>query len=81
MVTEAAPIFRHVSQSHSLKLMTVIQPPGVQWVVNLLQLNWDMLMTFSLPGFNLKKQMCPWEFHVHDCPESPSTYYMIMESH
>jgi hypothetical protein len=28
---------------------------------------WDMLVTFSLPEFNLKKQMCSsWEFHVDD---------------
>jgi hypothetical protein len=59
--------------------MTVIQPTGVQWVVSLLQLNWHILVTISLPEFNLKKQMCTsWAFYVDDCSESSSTYDMIM---
>jgi hypothetical protein len=59
--------------------MTIIQTPGVQWMVNLLQLNWDILMIFSLPEYNLKKQMCSsWEFHVDDRSESSSTYDMII---
>jgi hypothetical protein len=34
---------------------------------------------FSLPEFNLKKQMCSsWEFHVDDRSESSSAYDMIM---
>jgi hypothetical protein len=34
-----------------------------------------MLVTFSLPEFNLKKQMyTAWEFHVDDHSESSSTY-------
>jgi hypothetical protein len=38
-----------------------------------------MLVTFSLPEFNLKKQMCSsWIFHVDDRSESSSTYDMIM---
>jgi hypothetical protein len=38
-----------------------------------------MLVTFSLPEFNLKTQMCSsWEFHVDDCSESSSTYDMII---
>jgi hypothetical protein len=38
-----------------------------------------MLVTFSLPEFNLKKQMCTsWAFHVDDRSESSSTYDMIM---
>jgi hypothetical protein len=38
-----------------------------------------MLETFSLPEFNLKKQMCTsWAFHVDDCSESSSTYDIIM---
>jgi hypothetical protein len=32
-----------------------------------------MLVTFSLPGFNLKKQIS-WTFHVDDRSESSSTY-------
>jgi hypothetical protein len=36
-----------------------------------------MLVTFSLPEFNLKKQIS-WEFHVDDRSESSSTYDMIM---
>jgi hypothetical protein len=36
-------------------------------------------VTFSLPEFNLKKQMCSsWAFHVDDRSESPSAYDMIM---
>jgi hypothetical protein len=34
----AAAFLRHIPQRHSSKLMTIIQPPGVQWVVSLLQL-------------------------------------------
>jgi hypothetical protein len=34
---------------------------------------------FSLPEFNLKKQMCSsWAFHVDDRSESSSTYDMII---
>jgi hypothetical protein len=36
-----------------------------------------MLVTFSLPEFNLKKQIS-WAFHVDDCSESSSTYDMII---
>jgi hypothetical protein len=37
-----------------------------------------MLVTFSLPEFNLKKQMCSscWAVHVDDRSESSSTYDM-----
>jgi hypothetical protein len=36
-------------------------------------------VTFSLPEFNLKKQMCTsWAFHVDDRSESSSTYDMIL---
>jgi hypothetical protein len=38
-----------------------------------------MLVTFPLPEFNLKKQMCSsWAFHLDDRSESSSTYDMIM---
>jgi hypothetical protein len=57
--------------------MTIIQPPGVQWMVSLLQLKRDMLMTFSLQEFNLKKQIS-WAFHVDERFESSSTYDMII---
>jgi hypothetical protein len=60
--------------------MTIIQPPGVLRVLSLLKLKWDILVTFSLPEFNLKKQMCPsWAFHVNCCSESSSIYDMIMD--
>jgi hypothetical protein len=36
-----------------------------------------MIVKFSLPEFNLKKQIS-WEFHVDDRSESSSTYDMIM---
>jgi hypothetical protein len=36
-------------------------------------------VTFSLPEFNLNKQMCSsWAFHVDDRSESSSTYDMII---
>jgi hypothetical protein len=36
-------------------------------------------VTFSLPEFNLKKQMCTsWALHVDDRSESSSTYDMII---
>jgi hypothetical protein len=34
-------------------------------------------VTFSLPDFNIKKQIS-WEFHVDDDSESSSTYDMII---
>jgi hypothetical protein len=38
-----------------------------------------MLVTFSLPEFNLKKQMySSWAFHVDDHSESSSTYDMTI---
>jgi hypothetical protein len=38
-----------------------------------------MLVTFSLPEVNLKKQMSSSSaFHVDDCSELSSTYDMIM---
>jgi hypothetical protein len=38
-----------------------------------------MLVTFSLPEFNIKKQMSSfWVFHIDDRSESSSTYDMIM---
>jgi hypothetical protein len=36
-----------------------------------------MIVTFSLPEFNLKKQFF-WAFHVDDCSESSSTYDIII---
>jgi hypothetical protein len=39
--------------------------------------NFLLFVTFSLPEFNLKKQIS-WEFHVDDRSESSSTYDMIM---
>jgi hypothetical protein len=39
-----------------------------------------MLVTFSFPEFNLKKQMCSsWAFHVYDRSESSNTYDMIID--
>jgi xylose isomerase len=38
-----------------------------------------MVVTFSLPGFNLKKQICSsWAFHGDDRSESSRTYEMII---
>jgi hypothetical protein len=37
------------------------------------------LVIFSLPEFNLKKQVCSsWTFHADDCSESSSTFDMII---
>jgi hypothetical protein len=39
----------------------------------------NMIVTFSLLEFNIKKEICnSWEFHVDDRSESSSTYDMIM---
>jgi hypothetical protein len=37
-VPAVASFLRHIPQSHSSKLMTIVQPPGAQSAVNLLQL-------------------------------------------
>jgi hypothetical protein len=38
-----------------------------------------MIVTFSLPELNLKKQLCClWSFHVDDRSESSSTYDVII---
>jgi hypothetical protein len=59
--------------------MTVIQAPGVQWVVSLLQLKLGYACDISLPEFNLKKQMYfSCAFYVDDLFESSSTYDMII---
>jgi hypothetical protein len=60
--------------------MKVIKQPGLQWVVSLLELKtWIMLVTYSLPDFNLKELMSSsCEFHVDDRSESSSTYDMII---
>jgi hypothetical protein len=57
--------------------MTVIQSPGVQWVVSLLQLKLGYACNIFTPEFNLKKQIS-WAFHVDDRSESSSTYDMIL---
>jgi hypothetical protein len=41
--------------------------------------NWDMIVTFSLPEFNLKKQMFfSCAFDVYDRSESSRRYYIII---
>jgi hypothetical protein len=52
--------------------MTVVQPPGVQWVVILLQLKLGYACDIFTPMFT------SWAFHVDDRSESSSTYDMIM---
>jgi hypothetical protein len=40
-----------------------------------------ILVTFSLPEFNLKNQMCSsWAFHVDDRSESSSTYDITIDN-
>jgi hypothetical protein len=45
----AASFLNHIPQPNSSIQMKVIKPPGVKWVVNLIQLklgySWDMLKT------------------------------------
>jgi hypothetical protein len=78
-VPAAASFLRHIPQPHTSKQMTVIQPPGVQWVVSLPQLKLGYACDIFTPEFNLKKQMyTSWAFHVDDRSESSSTYDMII---
>jgi hypothetical protein len=76
----ASSFLRHIPQPHSSKLMTVIQPPVVQWVVSLLQL----ILGYACDIFTPRVQspetnVCSsWSFHVDDLSETSSTYDMIM---
>jgi hypothetical protein len=75
----AASFLRHVPQPHSSKQMTVIQPPGVQWVVSFLQLRLECACDIFTPRAQSQEKMCSsCEFHVDDRSESSSTYGMIM---
>jgi hypothetical protein len=58
MVPVAASLLRNLHQQHSSKLMTVILPPGVQWVENLLQIKLGYACVISLTDFKLKKKIC-----------------------
>jgi hypothetical protein len=81
LVPTAASFLRYIPQQypHSSKQMTVIQPPEVQWVLNLLQLKPVYSCDLLTPRVNLKKQICTsWEFHTGDRSESSSTYDMII---
>jgi hypothetical protein len=59
--------------------MTIIQPPGVQWVVNLLQLKLGYACDIS-PQISMsrKKYVFSWEFHVNDRSESSWIYDMTI---
>jgi hypothetical protein len=76
-VPAAASFLRNIPQPHSSKQMTVIQPPGVQWVVSLLKLK----LGYSCDIFTPRVQPKETNFlgiHVDDRSESSSTYDMIM---
>jgi hypothetical protein len=46
---------RHIPQPNSSKQMTVIQPPGVLWVVSLLQLELGNACDISFPKVQPQK--------------------------
>jgi hypothetical protein len=75
----AASFLSLIPQPHSSKQMTVIQPSGVKWVVNLLQLIMECICEIFTPRVQSQETMYPsWEFHVGDRSESSSTYDMII---
>jgi hypothetical protein len=76
-VPAAASFLSHIPQTHSSKQMTVIQPPGVQWVVSLLQLKLVHACDIFTPRFQ-PQETISWAFYVYDRSESSSTYHMIM---
>jgi hypothetical protein len=57
--------------------MTVIQPPGVQWVVSLLQLKLGYACDIFTPRVQ-PQETISLAFHVDDHAESSSTYDMII---
>jgi hypothetical protein len=59
--------------------MTIIQPPGVQWVVNLLQLKLGYACEIFTPRVQPQEtNVYSWAFHVDDRSESSSTYDMTI---
>jgi hypothetical protein len=62
--------YMHIPQPHSSKQMTVIQPPGVQWAVSLLQLNLEYVCDIFTHRFQ------PQETNVYFL--SSGTYDMIV---
>jgi hypothetical protein len=58
--------------------MTAIQPPGIEWVVNLTQMklrySWDL---FNLRVQSQEKMYSSWTFHVDDRSESSRIQDMI----
>jgi hypothetical protein len=68
----AESLLRHIPETHSSKQITAINSTGFKWVVNLLQKNWDIVVTFSFPSeFNTISKVCnAFEFHIDDHSES-----------
>jgi hypothetical protein len=59
--------------------MTVIQPPGVQWVVSLLQLKLRYACDIFIPRVQSQEtNVSILAFHVDDPFDSSSTYDMII---
>jgi hypothetical protein len=59
--------------------MTLIQPPGLQWVVSLLQLKLGYACNIFIPRVQPQEtNMLFWPFHVDDRSESSSTYDIII---
>jgi hypothetical protein len=75
----SASFLRHIPKPHSSKLMTVIQSPGVQLVLNLLKLQLGYTCDLFTPRVHLEKQICAsLEFHVDDPSKSSITYGIII---
>jgi hypothetical protein len=75
----AAPFLKHILQPQSSKQMTIIQPPGVQWVVSLLQLQLGYACDIFTPRVQSQEtNVFSLEFHVDDRSGSTSTHDMII---
>jgi hypothetical protein len=61
--------------------MSVIQPPGIKWLVSLLQLKLRYACDIFTPRVQIsRKNISSRAFHVDDRSESSSTYDMIIGS-
>jgi hypothetical protein len=70
---------RHIPQPHSSKQVTIIQPPGVQWEISLLQLKLRYVCDIFTPrNQSQEANVFFLAFHVDDRYESSSTYDMII---
>jgi hypothetical protein len=79
-VPASASFLRHIPQPHSSKQMTIIQPPGVQWVVSSPQIQLGYACDIFTPRVQPQETNIyySWAFYVDDRSESSSTYDMII---